>query len=356
MNLLLMLPPDCTLVTACFDLSDYNPMGRSQKESIEKMRSLLETPCYMVIFINSKLYDHIKEIRDVYANMTKYIVREVVDLEAYKYVEKIKENRMIYHPTRDDRTCAESHMICCSKFNFVLEAIELNFFKTSRYGWIDGNVGENFRKISRDYQPNMLGKILRMNTNKFHIQAMNVTDKKFINEGCLREYYQVYRWVVCGCLFITEKTIGINVLQSLNDVFIRTTELGYGHGEEMLYLKVLETHKADIECSYGDYADILNNFLFQTTNIHYIYNVIVRGYFNMGYYEECVKCCDRLLRAYENYDIPMDSYWYYNILYEKYYAMSYINRQKHDDLKSSILLMLENNPDIKQHYLQRPFY
>ena len=177
-----MLPPDCTLVTACFDLSEYNPKCRSQSESIENMRSLLETACYMVIFTDSKLYVKIKEIRDVYAKMTKYIVKEIVDLEFYKYVKKIKENRFLYHPTRDERTCAESHMICCSKFNFVLEAIELAPFKTSRYGWIDGNVGINFRKISRDYQPNMLCKILRMDTDKFHIQAMNVTDKKFINE------------------------------------------------------------------------------------------------------------------------------------------------------------------------------
>jgi pentatricopeptide repeat protein len=310
----------------------------------------------MVIFTDSKLCDKIKEIRDVYAKMTKYIVREVVELEAYKYIEKIKENIILYNPARYDSTCAESHMLCCSKFNFVLEAIDLDPFKTSLYGWIDEDVGEKFSKISRDYNPNMLLKILRMNTDKFHIQAMNVADKKFINEDNLREYYQGYRWVVCGCFFITDKNTGINVLRSLNDVFIRTTELGYGDGEEMLYLKVLETHKADIECSYGDYHDILNNFLAQTTDIHYVYNVIVSGYFKMGYYEECVKCCNRLLCAYENYDVPMDYYWYYNILYEKYYAMSYINGQKHEDLKHSMFLMLENNPDLKQYYLQRPFY
>ena len=42
--------PDCTLVTACFDLTMYNKHSRSFNESLNKMESLLQVPCYLIIF------------------------------------------------------------------------------------------------------------------------------------------------------------------------------------------------------------------------------------------------------------------------------------------------------------------
>ena len=42
--------PDCTLVTSCFDLTKYNTHSRSFDDSLDKMKSLLEVPCYLIIF------------------------------------------------------------------------------------------------------------------------------------------------------------------------------------------------------------------------------------------------------------------------------------------------------------------
>ena len=41
--------------------------------------------------------------------------------------------------------------------------------------------------------------------------------------------------------------------------------LGYGHGEEMLYLEILDEFYDDIERSYGDYGQIINNYFLKTT-------------------------------------------------------------------------------------------
>ena len=40
--------------------------------------------------------------------------------------------------------------------------------------------------------------ILKNSSDKFHIQGLNVCDKKYMLVENKREYYQQYRWVVCG--------------------------------------------------------------------------------------------------------------------------------------------------------------
>jgi hypothetical protein len=265
--------PDCTLVTGCFELTKYNKHSRNFDESLNKMSVLLEVPCYLIIFTDKNLYTHIKKKRDEFNldNLTHYVVIDVESLETFKYTEIVKKNREKYHPTKDDRTCPESHLVCCSKFELVLKSIKLNPFKTNKFGWIDSNVGANFSKICTNYKNNMLLNVLNnCSENKFHIQILNVCNKDLIKVDRLREYYSTYRWIVCGCLFVTGKEIGEKILNELNNVFIKHTLHGYGHGEEMFYLEILDKYYNDIERSYGDYQHILNNFIEINVGLDYI--------------------------------------------------------------------------------------
>jgi hypothetical protein len=146
--------PDCTLITACYDLTKYNNKCRNKFTAIENMRSLLETPCYLIIYTDNEFHNVLYSIRDSYklSHLTQYVITEFSDLDVYNYIDIVKSNRVKYHPTKDERTCAESHLICCSKFDFVLHAIHKNPFHTSKFGWIDSNVGKNFSKICTNYK------------------------------------------------------------------------------------------------------------------------------------------------------------------------------------------------------------
>jgi len=200
---------------------------------------------------------------------------DFTEVEFYQYVDLIKKNRADYHPTKDKRTCAESHILCCSKFNFVLQVMKTNPFNTSKFGWIDANIGANFSKICTGYENHMLLHILHNSSEKFHIQILNVCDKKYMNVALKKEMYLEYRWIVCGGLFIC----GLNsaaILNRLNELFIETTQQGFGHGEEMLYLEVLDEFYDDIERGYGDYHMILNNFLRPSKGFDYILEFIIR--------------------------------------------------------------------------------
>ena len=87
--------------------------------------------------------------------------------------------------------------------------MDLNPFNTSKFGWIDSNLKPNCAKICENYEKNMLLKILsNSRSDKFHLQILNVCDKKYKEKGHKKEMYQQYRWIVCGCLFVTGIEVG----------------------------------------------------------------------------------------------------------------------------------------------------
>jgi hypothetical protein len=311
--------PNCTLVTACFDLRKFNSGSRTKEETIRGMIPLLQTSVYMIIHTDNTFMSIIKEIREKYgfSKITQFIEETYDDLWSSQFTSNVKANRELYWPSRDERTCAENHLLTCNKFDFVLDAIHNNPFNTERFGWIDMNLhieNNNNIKICEEYTTNIIPFVLQnIQDDKFHIQILNVNDKRFKLAEHKREYYEMYRWVVCGCFFVCGKNIGEKILNRLKEVVEITTNLGYGHGEEPMYIDILDEFYNDIERSYGDYGQILNNFIYPTRNLYYIFEQIAKGYFEYGYYTECNECCEKMLYSFENHLIEMDNDLYIRI-------------------------------------------
>jgi hypothetical protein len=352
-----MPPPDCTLVTGCFDLTKYNPHSRTIDESIRNMSALLATPVYLFIFTDQSMFLKIQQLRDSfgYNELTRYFVYESVEsLETFKYQQIVHKNRETYHPTRDARTCPESHLVCCSKFQLTLNAIKINPFNTSKFGWIDANIGVNFSKICTNYKNHMLLKALHnCNKDKFTIQILNMCDAKFVNREHLREYYSCYRWVVCGCLFVVGIDVGKTVLSKLNQVFEEHTMLGYGHGEEMFYLEVLNEYPDLFKRYYGDYNFILNSFNnlenASSENIQYISN-ISNAFLNAYQYDKCIECCNQIVQLYENYSIEIDYVVYLKLLFNLYVAYFYRNREMALKTKENFYKWVNAEPKMMELY------
>jgi hypothetical protein len=189
------------------------------------------------------------------------------------------------------------------------------------------------------------------NPAKFHLQVLNVSDKKYKEAVNKREMYEQYRWIVCGCLFVTGPETGVKLLNRLKEVFVETTLAGYGHGEEMFYLEVLDEFYDDIEKGYGDYHTILNNFLKPTDGFSYILHLIINNYYRYGYYRECYDCCKKVLAEIENYRVPIDYYIYWHVLM-KYY-LSALNYRGVDEAKEIVLhirQLVEDIPVMKHFY------
>lgn len=327
--------PDCTLVTACYAFNHLHKEARTPEQLLDGIKTVLQLPAYLVIYCDSTMSKHIltERTNNGLANVTKIYEIEFDALWAYQFLEAVTENRKVYHPTKDPRTSSETHLITCNKFDFVLQTIQSNPFSTRKFGWIDCFVKENMTKICENYNHSILYNILNNITEKFHIQILNVCDKKYTKIEHKREYYKQYRWVVCGSFFTCGNEVGTKVLQRLKDIVTQTTTLGYGHGEEMFYLEVLDEFYEDIVRSYGDYGQILNNFIKPTRNIPYILNNIIRGYSKYSYHKECYDCCTYLLRYIESFELHVS----YGVMLEVYF-LQYISSYyyKNDEAKQIV--------------------
>ena len=72
--------------------------------------------------------------------------------------------------------------------------------------------------------------------------------------------------------------------------------------------------------SYGDYNQIIDNFIHPTKNIQYIVDFILAKYYYMNFITECIACCQSILYSYDNYILPMDYNIYMKII--SFYSMS----------------------------------
>ena len=314
------LPP-CTLVTACYDMRPYNPNhARSVEDTMRGLEVLLHVPAYMIIHCDPFYAPLIQQRRAEigYGAITRYEVASFEQLWAAKFVVQVKQNRAQYWPTRDQRTCAESHLLCCNKFDLVQQAIRTNPFSTPLFGWIDANLATAHApniKIAEQYTPNMVPWLLhRIPDRLFHIQVLNVEEKRFCDPEHWREYYAQYRWVVCGSFFVCGADVGMRVLDRLKDVMIQHTMSGYGHAEEMFYLPVLQEFRDEIVRSYGDYGQILNNFLRPTKNLHYVRHMILQRYWEQKCYRDCWEACQAVLGAMDHHWVPRDRELYLDVL------------------------------------------
>ena len=347
--------PDCTLTTGCFLLQKYHAGSRSLADTLQGMEALLAVPCYLVIYCNQPLYEHIVERRRAYhlESITRVISVEVEDLWAYQFADQIRANREVYWPTRDARISVESTVIVFNKFAFVLRTMGENPFGTSRFGWIDGSLGPGGSKICRDGQfSRRLLYVLRNITAQFHIQILNVEEKRFIQPEHKREYYSRARWVAVGCLFTTSDEIGRPILQRLQDVIRDTIQQGYGHHEEYTMLELQAEFPEDIHCAYGDYQDTLVNFIRPTENLVYVYWQIVMKYYYHDYHHETEDVCRAIISSYDE-GLPepnMD-------LYVRIWSVRYLSMMRHDMARAAefgdrIRASIKTHPLFRHHFFE----
>jgi hypothetical protein len=336
--------PDCTLTTSCFDLTGYHAKSRPLVEAIENMRALLEVPCYLAIYTDAACFPLIQALRQPLDHLTVYIVQPFETTPYFHLVEQVKANRERSWPTRDERTCSENHLLQLSKNRFLLRTMDTNPFQTTRFGWIDASLGKHFSKIAEDYTPDLLINCLRNVGEKFHLQILNVTDKKYIKREHKEEFYQRYRWIICGSFYTTGQTIGRRIIQRMDELFLEITEHGFGHGDEMMYLEILEEFYDDIERSYGDYSQILNNYFYPTRNLNYIHDYIFQSYLQYGYNREAYDCSCKVIQGIENNNIHCDPKLYFSFLFGQYLAGFYIDRENARKTVDHIYHMCEIDP------------
>jgi hypothetical protein len=321
------------------------------------MRALLEVPCYLVIYTDATCFPAIQRLRAPLDALTVYVVQTFENTPYFSLNEKVKANRAKSWPTRDARTCSENHLLQLNKNRFLLRTMDQNPFQTSRFGWIDANLGQNCSKIAEDFKPEMLMQCLRHASEKFHVQILNVNDKKYALHENKAEFYQQYRWVVCGSFYTTGEAVGRRIIARMDELFREITELGFGHGDEMLYLEILDEFYDVLERSYGDYGQILNNYFCPTRNLRYVHDQILQKYLQLGYHREAYECSLQVLAALETNLASCEPSLHFSFLFSAYLAAFYADRARARDAVDRLYAACASNPALlAQLNLNRPFY
>jgi len=344
--------PDCTLTTGCYYLKKYSKNSLTIENYLPGLEALLRIPCYLVIYCNKDLEEHIIKIRErnKLLTLTKIIVKEVEELWTYKFKDRIIKNRELYCPVPDIRTFTERLLVLYNKFNFLLDTINNNPFNTSKFGWIDSNLSNDGIKICEGNFDSLLLYSLKHAPNKFHLQILNVEDKKYKLDENKREYYQQARWVVVGCFYTTPKDIGIKILNRLHQIVEHTIELGYGGGDEGFFLEILDEFYDDIYRSYGNYNQTLHNYIKPVKNLIYIYWQIVIKYFNFGYYKECIEACYSIISSFDDFQTEQNYDMYVRIYSALYLSLHKIDPNQAEIVGNIIRRYYNTHPLFKGHY------
>ena len=111
----------------------------------------------------------------------------------------------------------------------------------------------------------------------------------------------------------------------------------------------------EIDKSYGDYGQILNNFIHPTKNINYISNII-KKYLNSGYNRECSDCCKKILYSIETLNIPCSKNIYMDILFSFYVSSYYHNKGESIGIVNHIYHMMERDQELRKEFEKNGFY
>ena len=139
-------------------------------------------------------------------------------------------------------------------------------------------------------------------------------------------------------------------MKRLNEIFIETTEAGYGHGEEMFFLEVLDDFYESIDRSYGDYHHILNNFIQPKHDLLYTYMHIVKKYYDFGYYRECYDCSHYMIRYLKTVKANVDYATYMMILLCYYSSAKQYKPTEIPRISNHIAYLVSNYPEFAEEF------
>jgi hypothetical protein len=163
-----------------------------------------------------------------------------------------------------------------SKFQFIKETIETNPFQTSHVGWIDMSLFSKTCNNSLNYmKDDIYDKLLEICYKpkpRFSMSLLNFWKPEDYSD--LKRFYSSYKWIVAGGFWTTDLETGKDIIGKIIQKSIEIMNLGFGHGDEMMYASIIDDNFDSFNLSIGDYQDIIHNYYKPTTNTGYINRII----------------------------------------------------------------------------------
>ena len=296
-----------TLVTAYFDLTKMPDASESIKQRdsdyyFKNSVSTLFLPYNLIVFCDKENLKKIQDLRPYYLkNKTYYYVCDFNELSFKKngkklkekfsdYREKIIENRKKNPYEFDDRNTASYYLFCMSRYLMMKEVIDVNMFNSTHFCWINFCIEKmGYRNLVH------LNEALSINRDKFSTCYINFFPEEVIHNTA--NYFKFGRCSMCSGFFTGNHIYMYKVCDLIENKFLEYLEKGYGHADEQLYSPVYFENKYLFEHYYGDYEDMITNYVYIYNNPDFIIEYL-RTSFYYKYYNETLNACKFIYRSY----------------------------------------------------------
>ena len=264
-----------TFVTAYYHFDE-------NKDYFERGKRTLSIQQKMIIYVGD---------RDI--EKLVYNFRKEKGLEQYTKIIFIPFEELLFYPYKEqikNISCQTNiHIILLSKFMFVSDSLEQNYFNTNYFSWIDFNLLSekpwDSDQYTNDSVYEKINKIAEFPKDKFTVTILSFWNPSIYDN--LREFYQRYRYICCGCFTTMDLETGKKIMNAIIQYAKEVTLEGYGHGEEHLYGHMIDLYRKDFNLNLGDYQDTIDNYYKLTTNHNYVYQI----YQNSPQIYICVYAC-----------------------------------------------------------------
>jgi hypothetical protein len=290
---------DWTLVTAYFDLTKCPDASveirkRDAKHYIKFAKSTMALPYNLIVYCEESNLETLKAMRPVeFQEKTKYLVRTFDEIyfkddkakNFAEYRKKIIDNRQRNPYVFDNRNTASYYLFCMSRYIMLREVIDENPFRSTHFAWINICIERMGMK-----NVELLDKALSVKRDKFSTCYIDYIPESIVNNTA--EYFKWGRCSMCSGFFTGNAEYMRKVCGKIEDKFLEYAEAGYGHADEQLYSPVYFENKELFEHYYGDYQQMITNYV----EIHEaaeapIYNFIRKSY-KYGNFAKCREACE----------------------------------------------------------------
>lgn len=288
-----------TLVTAYFNLTkcpdaSNEIRARDQSYYLHNAKSTLALPYNLIIYCDAESYELIYEIRPEYLRpRTKYVICEfdelkfnIDDEKSFKdYREIIIQNRKTHPYHFDNRNTASYYLFCMARYIMLKEVTQLNPFESSHFAWINICIQRmGINNVKR------LPEALSVNRDKFSTVYIDYIPKELIAKTA--EYFLWGRCSMCSGFFTGNKHYMYEVCKLIIAKFLQYLDMGYGHADEQLYSPVYFENPGLFHHYYGDYQEMITNYVYSYDNPEKIVHHFIRNSYENKDYAKCDEACD----------------------------------------------------------------
>ena len=300
-----------TVVTAYFDLTKEPDASaaikaRPLEHYLKEAHTTMCLPQHLVVYCDETTYPWLQKMRPVHLmEKTKFILKSfssflfedkeneeskgVKSVYSISVLRKIIEQNRIHHPYQfDPRNTASYYLFCMLRYIMLNEVIDNNPFQSTHFAWVNINIENYGWHNAASFEA-----VFRLQREKFSTCWIDYVPKSLVENYA--EYFQFGRCGMCSGFF----TGNLYYCRQFNDyilrAFFKCLHQGFGHADEQLYLIVYYQHPDIFEPYFGDYTEMVTNYVtIKRRATEPVQNIIQHSLLAKDYVV-CKKACEAVL-------------------------------------------------------------